>query len=146
MKALPCIYYYCLQGIKPMNSDWKKKVLPNVEDWTLTVRPPHTANNRFIGSLIVYIATASHQWGRLPHSCINKWKMHEQTQRPFIEHHFPILVEPKFHSWGRCIMALTNMHSDLRFNPSSGLAFFLLVWLLSSSLFLLLIWGVTSVS
>ena len=27
-------------------------------------------------------------------------------------------------------MALTNMHSDLRFNPSSGLAFFyVLVWL-----------------
>jgi len=36
---------------------------------------------------------------------------------------FPRLLhgEPKFHSWGRCTIALTNMHSDLRFNPSSGL-------------------------
>ena len=33
---------------------------------------------------------------------------------------FPTLV----HSWGRRIMAVTNKHSDLRFNPSSGLALF----------------------
>ena len=32
-----------------------------------------------------------------------------------------LVGEPKFHSWGRCTMTLTNMHSDLRFNPSSGL-------------------------
>ena len=58
-----------------------------------------------------------------------------------IEHHFRTLVgEPKFLSWGTCILALTNMHSDLRFNPSSGLAIFhALVWLLNSSLFPLFI-------
>jgi len=32
-----------------------------------------------------------------------------------------LVGEPKFHSWGRCTIVLTNMHSDLRFNPSSGL-------------------------
>jgi len=32
-----------------------------------------------------------------------------------------LVGEPKFHSWGRCTIALTNMHSDMRFNPSSGL-------------------------
>ena len=32
-----------------------------------------------------------------------------------------IVGEPKFHSWGRCTIALTNMHSDLRSNLSSGL-------------------------
>ena len=32
-----------------------------------------------------------------------------------------LVCEPKFHSWGRCTMALTNMHSDLRLNPFSGL-------------------------
>ena len=38
---------------------------------------------------------------------------------------FPTLVgEQKFHSWGRCTMAVTNMHSDLRFNSSSGLVLF----------------------
>ena len=33
----------------------------------------------------------------------------------------PFVGEPKFYSWGRCTIALTNMHSDLRSNPSSNL-------------------------
>ena len=36
-----------------------------------------------------------------------------------------LVGEPKFHSWGRCTIALTNVHSDLRFNPSSGLCIIL---------------------
>ena len=28
---------------------------------------------------------------------------------------------PKFHSWGKCIMPLTNIYSDWMFNASSGL-------------------------
>ena len=32
-----------------------------------------------------------------------------------------LVGEPTFHSWGRCTIALTNMNSDLRSNPSSGL-------------------------
>ena len=32
-----------------------------------------------------------------------------------------LVGEPKFHSWGRCSVALTNMHTDLKFNSSSGL-------------------------
>ena len=35
------------------------------------------------------------------------------------------VCKPKFHSWGRCTIALTTMHSDLRFNPSSGLCIIL---------------------
>ena len=27
-----------------------------------------------------------------------------------------VVGEPKFHSWGKCTMAVTNIHSDLRFN------------------------------
>ena len=38
-----------------------------------------------------------------------------------------LVCEPKFHSWGRCTMALTNMHSDLRFNPFSGLCINLVI-------------------
>ena len=32
-----------------------------------------------------------------------------------------IVGEPKFDSWDRCTMALTNIHSDLRSNLSCGL-------------------------
>jgi len=32
-----------------------------------------------------------------------------------------LVCEPKFHSRGRCTIVLTNMNSDLRSNPSSGL-------------------------
>ena len=42
-----------------------------------------------------------------------------------------LVCEPKFHSWGRCTMALTNMHSDLRFNPSSGLCINLVIYIIS---------------
>ena len=34
----------------------ERKVLPHVEDRTLTVRPQHTAKNNFIGYLALYIA------------------------------------------------------------------------------------------
>ena len=51
--------------------------------------------------------------------CVSK---HGDCYCFLIQHHFPMLIgEPKFHSWGRCTIALTSMHSDLRFNPSSGL-------------------------
>ena len=36
-----------------------------------------------------------------------------------------IVGKPKFHSWGRCTMALTKMHSDLRFNLSSWPVYYL---------------------
>ena len=32
-----------------------------------------------------------------------------------------LVGEPKFHSWGKCTMTLTNIHSDLRSNASFGL-------------------------
>ena len=32
---------------------------------------------------------------------------------------------PKFHSWGKCTMPLTNINSDWRFNASSGLCIIL---------------------
>ena len=58
------------------------------------------------------------------------------------DHHFPMLVcEPKFHSWGRCTIALTKMHSDLRSNPSSDLCInldYLFTWILYFTS-----WGVT---
>ena len=62
---------YCLQGKGTHSSDAeikkkkrerereKEKVLPHVEDRTLTIKPPPTANNRFTGCLallLVYIA------------------------------------------------------------------------------------------
>ena len=66
--------------------------------------------------------------------------MRNQTLRPFIVSHLPppfspifrmglgtrlhflmLVGEPKFHSRGRCTIALTNKHSDLRSNSSSGL-------------------------
>ena len=58
-----------------------------------------------------------------------------------IYHHFPTLVdEPKFHSFGRCTIALTTMHSDGMSIASSSLAFFhVFVCLLRSSLFPLFI-------
>ena len=36
-----------------------------------------------------------------------------------------LVCKPKFHSWGRCTIALTTMHSHLSFNPSSGLCIIL---------------------
>ena len=35
-----------------------------------------------------------------------------------------LVGEPKFHSWGRCTIALTTMHSDL---PTSGLCINLVI-------------------
>ena len=32
---------------------------------------------------------------------------------------------PKFHSWGKCTMPLTNINSDLMSNASSGLCIIL---------------------
>ena len=32
---------------------------------------------------------------------------------------------PKFHSWGKCTMPLTNINSDWMFNASSGLCIIL---------------------
>ena len=33
---------------------------------------------------------------------------------------------PKFHSWGKCSMPLTNINSDWMYNASSGLCIILL--------------------
>ena len=41
-----------------------------------------------------------------------------------------LVCEPKFHSWGRCTIAVTNMHSDLKFNPSSGLCINLVIYII----------------
>jgi len=43
--------------------------------------------------------------------------MCEQTLRPFIDFSFSttfqhLLVKQSFNSWGKCTIALTNMHSD----------------------------------
>ena len=32
-----------------------------------------------------------------------------------------VVGKPKFHSWGKCTMPLTNINSDLLSNASSGL-------------------------
>ena len=32
-----------------------------------------------------------------------------------------VICVPKFHSWGKCTMPLTNINSDWRSNASSGL-------------------------
>ena len=37
---------------------------------------------------------------------------------------------PKFHSWGKCTMPLTNIHSDWMFNTSSGLYIILLHYII----------------
>ena len=37
-----------------------------------------------------------------------------------------VIGEPKFHSWGRCTMPLTNINSDWMPNASSGLCIILL--------------------
>ena len=73
--------------------------------------------------IIVYIAHTSHQWGRLPHTCINKWKICEQTRRPFIVFSFSttfsqLLVNQSFNLG---IGAPYSTNSNLRSNPSSGL-------------------------
>ena len=36
---------------------------------------------------------------------------------------------PKFHSWGKCIMPLTNMNSDWMSNTSSGLCIIYIIYL-----------------
>ena len=38
---------------------------------------------------------------------------------------------PKFHSWGKCTMPLTNINSDWMSNASSGLRIILLYWVTS---------------
>ena len=87
-KALSHLYC-CLQekgAHKQWYRAWKKrgkKALPNVEDRTLTVRPPRS-KDRLFSTLIVYIAPTWHHWSRLPHTCINKQKMRTQTWRLFI--------------------------------------------------------------
>ena len=35
---------------------------------------------------------------------------------------------PKFHSWGKCTMPLTNINSDWMFNASSGLCIVLVIY------------------
>ena len=35
---------------------------------------------------------------------------------------------PKFHSWGKCTMPLTNINSDWMFNASSGLCIILVIY------------------
>ena len=40
---------------------------------------------------------------------------------------------PKFHSWGKCIMPLTNINSDWMSNASSGLCIILLYYIILSS-------------
>ena len=90
----------------------EKKVLPHVEDRTLTVRPPRVAN---VAPVLLH----------RPFSTFTEnARTNTETVYCFLilHHHFSTLVgEPKFHSWGRCTIALTNMHSDLRFNSSSCL-------------------------
>ena len=39
-----------------------------------------------------------------------------------------LVGEPKFHSLGRCTMAVTNMHSDKMSIAFSGLAFFMYLY------------------
>ena len=39
---------------------------------------------------------------------------------------------PKFHSWGKCTMPLTNINSDLMSNASSGLCNILIIYLRGS--------------
>ena len=39
---------------------------------------------------------------------------------------------PKFHSWGKCTMPLTNINSDWMFNASSGLCIIFFTWVLLS--------------
>jgi len=53
-----------------------------------------------------------------------------------------LVGEPKFHSWGRCTIALTTMHSDLRSNSFSGLCInylYYITWILYFTF-----WGVIS--
>ena len=37
---------------------------------------------------------------------------------------------PKFHSWGKCIMLLTNINSNWMSNTSSGLRIIYITWVL----------------
>ena len=39
---------------------------------------------------------------------------------------------PKFHSWGKCTMPMTNINSDQMSNASSGLSIILLYYLRGS--------------
>ena len=40
-----------------------------------------------------------------------------------------VVALPKFHSWGKCTMPLTNINSDLMSNASSGLGIILLYYI-----------------
>ena len=40
-----------------------------------------------------------------------------------------VVVEPKFHSWGKCTLPLTNINSDWMSNASFGLCIILLYYL-----------------
>ena len=43
-----------------------------------------------------------------------------------------VVCIPKFHSWGKCTMPLTNINSDWMSNASSGLCIILLYYLRGS--------------
>ena len=43
---------------------------------------------------------------------------------------------PKFHSWGKCTIPLTNIHSDWITNASSGLYVILIFFFLSSCMYM----------
>ena len=96
-------------------------MLPNVENRTLAIRSPRIANvaqvalHKLFSTSIVNIAP----------TC------------PCLLH-----GEPKFHSWGRCTIALTTMHSDLRFNLSLACMCINLVILYYITWILFASWGV----
>ena len=48
---------------------------------------------------------------------------------------------PKFHSWGKCTMPLTNINSDWMSNASSGLCIILLYYIIYAGP-LIASWGV----
>ena len=41
-----------------------------------------------------------------------------------------VVVVPKFHSWGKCTMPLTNINSDWMSNASSGLCIIYLYYII----------------
>ena len=47
---------------------------------------------------------------------------------------------PKFHSWGKCIMPLTNIDSDWMSNASSGLCIILLYYIILYIYIILFTW------
>ena len=50
---------------------------------------------------------------------------------------------PKFYSWSKCTMPLTNINSDWMSNASSGLCIILLYWvILFTRVLLVASWGV----